>query len=346
MSDIEAVTIAAVEEVLLSDYMAFKESDIQKAAADDPVYQMLVAKVLASDWHAQRSQEAACLRQFYGVRDRLAVSNGLVLYSYDQGPARLVIPEALRFKVAANLHAGHQGLDSMLRRARQTVYWPGLEGDLHHHRSSCDACNTHAPSQPAESLIVTPPPEYPFQQTVADLFQIEGRDYLVYADRLTGWLDVAHLPNDATSSKLMQQFRIYFAKSGAPEEISTDGGTNLVSEDMRNFFQRWGVNMRISSAYYPQSNGRAEAAVKAAKRLLMTNTGPGGSLNTDRVSAALLQYLNTPLRGINKSPAQLAACRQLCDGVPADKQHYKVDINWRKTLRNRKLNCLRHTRTS
>ena len=85
--------------------------------------------------------------------------------------------------------------------------------------------------------------------------------------------------------------------------------------------------MQISSAYYPQSNGRAEAAVKAAKRLLMTNTGPGGSLNTDRVSSALLQYLNTPLRGINKSPAQLAAGRQLRDGVPAAKQHYKVDIH-------------------
>ena len=135
----------------------------------------------------------------------------------------------------------------------------------------------------------------------------------------------------------MQQFRLYFARSGAPEEISTDGGTNLVSEEMCKFFQDWGVNMRISSAYYPQSNGRAEAAVKAAKRLLMMNTGTGGSLNTDKVSAALLQYLNTPLRGINKSPAQLAAGRQLRDGVPAARQHYKVDIHWRKTLREREI---------
>ena len=92
----------------------------------------------------------------------------------------------------------------------------------------------------------------------------------------------------------MQQFRSYFAKNGAPEEISTDGGTNLVSGEMCNFFRRWGVDMRISSAYYPQSNGRAEAAVKTAKRLLRDNTGPGGTLNTDKVSVALLQYLNTP----------------------------------------------------
>ena len=67
------------------------------------------------------------------------------------------------------------------------------------------------------------------------------------------------------------------------------------------------------------------------------NTGPGGSLDTDKVTAALLQYLNTPLRGVDKSPAQLAAGRQLQDSVPALRQHYRVDMNWRKTLRHREL---------
>ena len=128
------------------------------------------------------------------------------------------------------------------------------------------------------------------------------------------------------------------AASGAPEIISTDGGTNLVSEEMKNFFERWGVQMRVSSAYYPQSNGRAEAAVKSAKRLLMSNTGVGGSLDTDKATLAILQYLNTPLRDIDKSPAQLAAGRQLRDGVPATRQHYKVNVHWRRSLRDREVN--------
>ena len=101
--------------------------------------------------------------------------------------------------------------------------------------------------------------------------------------------------------------------------MSIDSGTNLVSEEMSRFVKCWRVNMRVSSAYYPQSNGRAEAAVKTAKRILMDNTGPGGTLNTDKVSVALLQYHNTPLREINRSPAQLATGRQLRDGVLADR---------------------------
>ena len=106
---------------------------------------------------------------------------------------------------------------------------------------------------------------------------------------------------------------------------------------MTTFFRKWGASVRLSSAHYPQSNGRAEAAVKTAKRIIRANTGGGGSLDSDKTSFAILQYLNTPLRGIDKSPAQLATGRQLRDGVPTARQHYKVDRHWRQTLRSREL---------
>ncbi|KAK3894918.1 hypothetical protein Pcinc_001366 [Petrolisthes cinctipes] len=314
-----AATVAALN---CDDCIVLDSTMVVQAAAEDPEYQLLIAKVTAGDWHPHRAQELVCLRHFYGVRDRLAVSQGLVTYMYGQGSVRLVIPIALRKHVAENLQAGHQGLDGMLRRARQTVYWPGMEGDLQHHRDVCAVCNAYSPSQAAEPLTLTPPPKYPFQHTVADLFQLDGQMYLAYADRLTGWLEIAHFPSRATSSKLLSVMRQYFQRWGAPESISTDGGTNLTSEEMSNFLERWGVERRVSSAHFPQSNGRAEAAVKSAKRLLRANTGGGGSLRTDKVSVALLQYLNSPLRGVKKSPAQLAMGRQLRDGVPAHQQHY------------------------
>ena len=332
---IEEITIAAVIDTLHSEQIALKDEDIQSIAAEDAVYQMLVSKVKDGSWTTSKAQEPTCLRPFYNVRDRLSIADNLVIYTYEQGPARIVIPEALRNKVAANLHASHQGLDSMQRRARQTVYWPGIEGDLEHCRSSCTACTNSAPSQPAETPIMTPPPEYPFQQTAADLCQIRGANYLVYVDRLTGWLEVAHLHGDTTSSELIKHFRLYFARYGVPMEIAIDGGTNLNSEEITTFFKKWGVNTRVSSAYFSQSNGRAEAGVKTAKRILMDNTGPRGSLNTDKVAVALLQYHNTPLKGVNKSPAQLATGRQLRDSVPANKRHYNVSKNWRKDLMER-----------
>ena len=76
------------------------------------------------------------------------------------------------------------------------------------------------------------------------------------------------------------------------------------------------MTIRPSSAYYPQSNGKAEAAVKTLKRLLQGNTGSRGSINTDSIAKALLQHRNTPLRDVGKSPAQLALSRDLRDTIP------------------------------
>ena len=279
----------------------------------------------------------ACLRPYFNVRERLATFQDLVTYAFEDGHTRLVIPETLRDQIASNLHSGHQGLDSMLRRARQSVYWPGIMGDLQHYRARCQTCETHAPSHVQEPLLMTQAPEYPFQQTVADLFQINNRNYLVYADRLTRWVEVAHLPHGATSNQLICKFRQYFARWGAPEELATDGGPNLTSEEMTNFLSKWGVTTRLSSAHYPQSNGRAEVGVRIAKRILRDNMGEGGTLDTDRVAQALLQYLNTPLHGEKTSPAQLATGRLLRDSIPVAKQYYKVDQHWRSTLRKREL---------
>lgn len=50
---------------------------------------------------------------------------------------------------------------------------------------------------------------------------------------------------------------------------------------------------------------QAETAVESMKRLITNNTGSGGTLNTDALATALLNYRNTPDRGSKLSPAQI-----------------------------------------
>ena len=45
------------------------------------------------------------------------------------------------------------------------------------------------------------------------------------------------------------------------------------------FLKTWGVEHRVSLAYFSQCNGRAEVAVKAAKRLLAANMNPNDDFN-------------------------------------------------------------------
>ena len=259
------------------------------------------------------------------------------MYGSNEKHLRLVIPKTLRKQALINLHAANQGATQMLARARQVIYWPGMDRDITIHVNSCNTCREMSPSLSKEPLIHSPIAEYPFQYTVSDLFEIAGRTYLVYVDRLTGFPELAHIANTATSAAIINIFREFFHRWGVPEELSLDGGPNLSSTEMTNWLKDWGVHIRVSSAYYPQSNGRAEAGVKSVKRLLIGNTDNRGTLNTDQVAHALSQYRNTPLRGINKSPAQLALGRQIRDTIPLPRYRYKVSNEWRHTLKDREI---------
>ena len=130
--------------------------------------------------------------------------------------------------------------------------------------------------------------------------------------------------------------RDFFHRWGVPEEIAIDDASNLSSTEFRTFLDDWSVRYRLSSAYYPQSNGRAEAAVKSMKRLKRGNTGHRGSLYTNDIAQGLLQYRNTPLQNAaGKSPAQLALGRELRDMLPLPPHRYRISDHWKDFLISR-----------
>ena len=55
-------------------------------------------------------------------RDHLSVIDGVVVFK-----GRSVVPPSLRRRVLECLHSGHQGVTSMALRARDGVWWPGIE---------------------------------------------------------------------------------------------------------------------------------------------------------------------------------------------------------------------------
>jgi len=121
--------------------------------------------------------------------------------------------------------------------------------------------------------------------------------------------------------------------------VETDGGPPFNSAEWRAFLKKWGIKHRLSSAGYPQSNGRAELAVKTAKRVLSDNVTPSGTLDRDAVVRAFLQYKNTPVRGLAESPAQIIYGHPIRDSLPQPVHPNWVDINDGRemALRKRKM---------
>ena len=115
---------------------------------------------------------------------------------------------------------------------------------------------------------------------------------------------------------------------GAAEEISSDGGPQFKADTFKTFLRNWGVYHRKSSVDYAQSNGRAEVAVKSAKRIVYDNCNQNGSLNNDATVKAILQYRNTPLQDCGLSPAQIVMHRQLRDTIPCHPSKYELHPEW------------------
>ena len=264
------------------------ESGFLNAHKNDPV--------IASVWH---------------IKDLLYIQNGVVLYQ-----DRIFVPPNLRQRVLNHLHAAHQGISSMENRARAIVFWPGISKDIREVRESCTYCNRNAPSQAATPPIPSNPPATPFESIFADFFDYKGHHYLVAGDRLSGWVEVIGSTfgtNAAGSAGLVAYLRRFFATFGVPDELCSDGGSEFTAGNTASFLTQWSVRHCISSANFPQSNGRAEVAVKKVKRLLQSNTGPTGSLDNDGFLKAMLQLRNTPDPDCNISPAEIIFGRPLRD---------------------------------
>ena len=274
------------------------------------------------------------LKEFYKHRHNLNVCEGVVMYNWD----RVVIPRSLRREVMEGLHAGHQCVVGMKARAAHSVFWPGINGAIQDIRDRCLTCNTIAPSQAAEPAITAPPPMYPFQQVCSDYFELNGATYVVMVDRYSGWPSVSYLePGKANSKTLINTLREWFQLFGVPEECASDGAGTYVSEATKEFFKVWGVKSRVSSRAFAHSNARAELGVKTCKRLIRDNTGPKGTLDTDKFGRALLQYRNTPLQGVGLSPAQILFGRELRDFLPFAPGKAGIRKEWRITADERDL---------
>ena len=255
----------------------------------------------------------------------------------------VVIPKDLRPAILEVLGSAHQGVVAMKAHAKDAVYWPGLGTDIEDFKKNCLTCRQIQPSQVHNTNFSPRIPSMPFESIVADYFDLAGQHYLVIGDRLSGWTEVTHVVRNGPSGSgtLCGALRRNFVLFGVPVDCSTDGSSEFVSKAVKDLFQFWVVQHIVSSAYLSKSNGRAELAVKATKRLLRDNVNSDGSIDTDKFVRAMLTKRNTPDSYSRLSPAEIILGRKLSDALPVlpkDKifiHNEAVDYRWRDMWKKR-----------
>ena len=138
----------------------------------------------------------------------------------------------------------------------------------------------------------------PWSKVAADLCDLNGRTLLVISDYYSNYIEVARITS-ITSRSIIRELKAVFARFGIPEVFVTDNGAQFSSAEFAVFARTWGFDHVTSSPRYPESNGKAENAVKTIKRLFKKCKDAGQS-----EYLALLDWRNTPTEGIGTSPAQ------------------------------------------
>ena len=59
-------------------------------------------------------------------------------------------------------------------RARDAMFWPGMNADIQRARDKCETCWQIAPSQAATPPKFLPKPDYPLQMMSSDYFKLGG----------------------------------------------------------------------------------------------------------------------------------------------------------------------------
>ena len=113
-----------------------------------------------------------------------------------------------------------------------------------------------------------------------------------------------------------------FARHGIPDVLITDSGTQFSSSEFAKFAEAWKFEHKTSSPHHPQSNGKAENAVKICKNLLKKARAD----NRDPL-LALLDWRNTSTEGLGTSPVQHLMGRRTRTLLPTHPKLLKLQLD-------------------
>ena len=172
----------------------------------------------------------------------------------------------------------------------------------------CAVCSEFLDKQQKEPLMTHKIPTLPWSKVGQDLFTLNGRDYLVTVDYYSDYFEIVKL-NDTTARSVIKATKDHFACHGIADMV-TDNGPQYTSQEFQQFKSEWNFNHTTSSPYHSQSNGKAESAVKIAKKLVKKCKRD----DTD-LQMALLEWRNTPdINGL--SPVQKLMSRRTKTTMP------------------------------
>ena len=194
------------------------------------------------------------------ITPRCPASNSSLL----QPPS--IIPTSMRAVMRKSLHTGHIGIEKTKARARETMFWPNINGELEDMIKCCSTCQEHQNRQSSEPPIPHDIPDAPWQKVATDLLSLINKDYVIVADYTSKFFNLSQLKD--TGSYSCYSHQAYILQIRYYKRSFSDNGPQYISRKYSKFAREWDFVHDSSSPEYPQSNGFIERTIQTVKKTL------------------------------------------------------------------------------
>jgi hypothetical protein len=190
---------------------------------------------------------------------------------------RLCIPtkdRATREKLLKQYHdeQDHFGVDKTAKAIGRDYFWPQLWSDVTAWIKSCPQCvrNKSTTQAPAGFLHPMPIPAHRFEEIAIDfvgpLPRCKGfNSIIVMTDRLTNYVRIEPVHNTDSAKDIAEvMYRSWYRIFGLPQAITSDRDKLFTGKFWRELHHRVGIQLRMSTAYHPETDGSSERSNKTA----------------------------------------------------------------------------------
>ena len=111
-----------------------KLMEIKETQDEDPVLKQI--KIYCMEGWPDKFHLHDAIKPHWEVRGELSVVHGVLLKG-----SRIVVPSTMRLQVLHKVHKEHQGIGSQVeKRAKTSVWWPGLSPEIQDIIENCKIC--------------------------------------------------------------------------------------------------------------------------------------------------------------------------------------------------------------
>ena len=236
------------------------------------------------------------------------VEDGIVLKD-----TRIVISTKKCEAILKLMHEGYLALNKYKLRAKDAVYWPGLNDQLAKLILNCELClkYSHFKCKQKSSMCLRQEiPLHPWSKLATDIYHLEGASYFLIVDYKSRF-PVVHKLSAMTGQCIANQGMLIFSEYGWPEPLISDNGPYYTSEPFTGVWKAYHVNQITSFLHYSQSNGLAEKYVEIVKSLFYKAKEESKDL-----FKCLMICHSTLLPGSLQSPMQILQSRSARSDLP------------------------------